>query len=92
MSDGRVSRGGSWYCDDAASLAARARFRYAPSKRNLGLGFRCTQTKSADLGQAYRGGGWYYGAVDSFSAHRGDGDPGIHGYKIVLRAVRRSHG
>lgn len=51
-----VFRGGSWLFDVAAYLAARARFRYAPSYRYYRLlGFRCVARVQGSA-RALRGG------------------------------------
>ncbi|MHC4341964.1 MAG: formylglycine-generating enzyme family protein, partial [Planctomycetota bacterium] len=39
----RVLRGGSW-CDIVANLRCAVRWRYGPTGRNTGLGFRCARS------------------------------------------------
>ena len=70
----RVNRGGGWYYDGAAYLAARARHGGAASYRLSTLGFRCVRSNAGSL-WALRGGSWNPDATDCRAASRRYNDP-----------------
>ncbi len=86
----RVFRSGSWNNDGATSLAARARFRYAPSLRLIGLGFRCARWSEVSFCRVLQGGGSGIRSMRWRAVSRGHGVPGIRNYDIVLRCTRRA--
>lgn len=85
----KATRGGSWHTGDAACLAARARFRYAPSKRDFYLGFRCVRAKFSGSLRVFRGGSWLYGAAYCRAANRIVHGPEDRGGDLGFRCVRR---
>lgn len=85
----RVNRGGGWFHGGATYLAARARYRFAPSDRHYNLGFRCVQAKFSGSSRAFRGGGWTGDAASCRAANRNGFIPGIRVSNIGFRLVRR---
>lgn len=85
----RATRGGGWFDDDAASLAARARFKVAQSEQYGALGFRCVRVEFSSSGRVRRGGGRSYGAASCRAAYRFVYGPDNRVFVIGLRCVRR---